>query len=155
MFVNVFWKIFVKEKKKNPWCRSGIPLLLSFLLNFEIFLHSFFWKYEHSIKKNCKESFWMNVEKFSWKKKKFYAVEVGFHCSCRPSRISCFFLHSLFWKYEHSIKKKCKECFWMYRNFLKERLGERPTQRASLTLFACFPRKERLLDAFGTFPKNR
>ena len=45
--------------------------------------------------------------------------------------------------------------FWCYLNSAKERFGERPTQRASKMLFACFPRKERLLDAFGTFPKNR
>ena len=89
-----FWMYignFSWKKKKIPWCRSGIPLLLSFLSNFEIFLHSLFWKYEHSIKKNCKEFFWMYVQKFSWKKKKIYAVEVGFHCSLCPLRISSFF----------------------------------------------------------------
>ena len=48
-----FWMYVGKVlwKKKNPCCTSGIPLLLFFLSNFEIFLHSLFWKYERSIKR--------------------------------------------------------------------------------------------------------
>ena len=42
-----------------------------------------------------------------------------------------------------------------YLNFLKERLGERPMQRASKTLFACFPCKERPGTLSRLFSKNR
>ena len=90
MYVEKFsWK-----KKKNLCCRSGIPLLLSSLSNFEIFLHSLFWKYEHSIKKNCKDFFWMYLEKFSWKKKKNPCCRSWFPLLLvSPSNFE-FFVHS-------------------------------------------------------------
>jgi len=38
-------------------------------------------------------------------------VDVGFHCLSVPFRMSRFFLHSFFRKYEHGIKKNSKESF--------------------------------------------
>ena len=43
----------------------------------------------------------------------------------------------------------------IYLNSAKERPGERPMERASLTLFACFPRKEGPGTLSGRFSKNR
>ena len=75
-----FWMNIGKfswKESKNPCCTSGITLLLSSLLNFEIFLHSLFWKYENSIKMKLQGIFLNVFWKILVKEKKIPCCRSG------------------------------------------------------------------------------